>query len=457
MRTLTVIILSFCFSVNLIAQEKESEIQEYPEFSLLRSTEDYSFLANSDDHNSFWKSLKYLSLGEQSYVSLGGDIRTEFQILSNEEWEEGNNDQAMFQRFMFHSDWHLSSQVRVFAQLKHGFTVGRNGPRNILDDDVLDFHQLFVSLKVNNSTIEIGRQELKYGSRRLISVREGTNIRQSFDGVRWKYEKKNHKVDLLAYAYNPQQTEFFDNEVNLDRLIWGAYWVVNLPQFENLNFDIYYLGVRNRETRFEEGNDRELRHSLGIRHWGTKQNFHFNNEAIFQFGSFGNGNISAWTISTDISYKLPGSHNKKIGLKAEIISGDNDPSDGDLQTFNALYPRGGYFGLLAVIGPANLIDVHPSFKMSLNDRWNLSLDWDFFWRHRLSDGIYFPSGRLNLASDSSNERFIGHQPGVQLSYVANRFLELEASCFLFIAGDHIDQVSDGSNFSQFGTSINFKF
>lgn len=432
--------------------------KNYPGFQLLRAAEDYRFLQKDLPPDNLWERIKYIPLAENSFVSFGGDLRSEMQFLRNEFWEKDNNDAALFQRFMFHSDWHFGDKVRLFGQLKSAHSFGRNGPDFFLNDDDLDFHQLFLGINLGQSTLEIGRRELTYGSRRLISFREGTNVRQSFDGARWIFRQENSRLDLLFYAYNPQNVGAFDNEINTDQLLWGAYFVWNVPQTEDLNFDFYYLGVDNESPRFEQGSLEETRHSIGMRQWGTKGAFRFNNEVLFQFGKFGEGNITAWTVSSETKYELPIERlPTTIGLKAEIISGDDDPTDADLQTFNALYPRGGYFGLLALIGPANLMDIHPSIEWTIGESWALNLDWDFFWRHQLNDGIYFPSGRLNVEGSTSEERFIGHQPGIQIGRPLNRFIEVEASYFYFFSGAFLKDISDGENFSQLGFSVNVKF
>ena len=45
----------------------------------------------------------------------------------------------------------------------------------------------------------------------------------------------------------------------------------------------------------------------------------------------------------------------------DIASGDDDPTDGDLETFNQLFPLGhAYFGYIDVIGRQNIIDVSPT-------------------------------------------------------------------------------------------------
>lgn len=57
----------------------------------------------------------------------------------------------------------------------------------------------------------------------------------------------------------------------------------------------------------------------------------------------------------------------EIGLKTELIRGDREYDDNKPETFNPLFPRGGYFGLAALIGPVNLIDIHPSLSFGFSD------------------------------------------------------------------------------------------
>lgn len=71
-------------------------------------------------------------------------------------------------------------------------------------------------------------------------------------------------------------------------------------------------------------------------------------------------------------------------MKTEIISGDKHSDDNHLQTFNPLYPRGAYFGLVALIGPSNLIDIHPSINFTLTEKLGLGFDYDIFGENQLA-------------------------------------------------------------------------
>ena len=91
---------------------------------------------------------------------------------------------------MLHTDWHLGKYVRVFVQLKSGLESFRTGGPRPIDEKKLDFEAAFVEVGTDERR-QLGGlagrpagAELRIG--RLVSVREGPNVRQSFDGAKLK-------------------------------------------------------------------------------------------------------------------------------------------------------------------------------------------------------------------------------------------------------------------------------
>jgi hypothetical protein len=116
----------------------------------------------------------------------------------------------------------------------------------------------------------------------------------------------------------------------------------------------------------------------------------FDDEALWQFGTFGSGNIRAWTVATETGYRFPNMPLKpRFSVKADISSGDH-PASNTLGTFNPLFPKGDYFGVLATTGPGpiNFIDVHPHVEIALPHNVAASFDWIVQWRESLDDGVY---------------------------------------------------------------------
>ncbi|PYM53061.1 MAG: alginate export family protein [Candidatus Rokuibacteriota bacterium] len=326
-----------------------------PSFQTLRYEEDYSFLRDPDCRTDVWDRIKYMPLNEAGdvYLSLGGDLRERYEYFHNAQWGQGPQDPDGFltQRYMAYLDLHLWPWGRFFGQLKSNLESGRTGGPRPTDRDELDVHQVFVDLSLPPDpqyalTLRTGRQELAYGSQRIISVREGPNVRQSFDAVRGILRYGSWRVD--AFVSQPAETNegIFDDKTDQKRRLWGVYAVGPSPAGQVLNLDTYYLGFRRQDAKFDTGIiAHELRHSLGIRLWGRAGDWDYNLEALDQFGKFGRSEIQAWTAASDIGYTLSGLPlTPRLGLKADIISGDRDRDDRTLGTFNALFPKGAYFG-----------------------------------------------------------------------------------------------------------------
>jgi len=430
---------------------------------LMRYDEDYSNLKYSS--RNFYNSLKFLPLSanKKVYLSLGGEIRAEFGGKINEDWinNQGFN-KSFLQRYSFYADLNISDNLRVFTQLNSALENGsKYGPAPV-DEDQLAVQNLFVEYRIlNDSTsklaFRVGRQEINYGSGRLISVREGTNVRQYFTGAKLMYATPRFAVDAFILEADEVNFGVFDNRPSHQANLWGVYSNLIIPK--GGNFDFYYLGTRRDDAEFEEGIEKEMRHTLATRYWKNGGGFTYNLEAAYQFGKFGAGNISAWTMAIELGYTFEETKFKpSINLRNDYISGDKKAGDGKLQTFNPLYPKGGYFGFNPLIGPSNLIDIHPYLTLQLTDRFSAQTDVVFNWRYSLGDGIYRPSGNFNTAGSVSNHRFIGTTYLLSADYRFNNQLSLSCGGQYFMVGDFIkDIVPQWTNSIFFNAQVSFKF
>jgi Alginate export len=438
--------------------------QDIPVFRSLRYEEDYSFLQQDTSAN-WYRRMKFTSLSKdrKTYLSYGGDVRFQYFFTKNEGWGDAPEDKDGYTlaRFLVYADLHAGKNFRTFVQLQTSLAGSRIAPGPV-DDNPLDLHQAFVDIKTKPSTatsftIRLGRQEFLYGSQRLISVREGPNNRQSFDAVRSLLTTGNYKVDFFYSHYVAAKKGIFDDRFNRNTKLWGAYIVRNkLPVFSNI--DIYYLGLWKRQAVFDDGSGKELRHSIGARIWDSKEDWNYDIEGLYQLGKFAGKNISAWTASISTSYTFSQSKLKpEIGLKTELISGDRHYDDNKLQTFNPLFPRGAYFGLAALIGPANLIDFHPSVALSVTKKLELGFDYDIFWRYSRHDGLYGVNGSLIYSGKNIVSDYIGDQPAVNLTYTPNNFLSFTTELTWFDAGSFLKSAGAGKDILFTGITTQLKF
>jgi len=433
-------------------------------FKLLRYDENYEFL--KDSNRNFYERLKFIPLNEEKnfYLSFGGEARYEYVDFNNEDWGRlgiGRNN-FLLQRYDLHADIHLGRTFRVFAQLRSALQDGRiNGPRGI-DEDQFNVQNLFLDVNLwqkedKKITIRAGRQELDYGSGRLISVREGPNARLYFTGGKIMYNSSRLSVDAFAMMADTINTGVFDNKMSKQLNLWGAYSKIILPKSGNL--DLYYLGIRRDESLFEEGAASERRHTIGTRFWKYGGGFIYNLEAAYQFGSFGSGNINAWTGSVDIGYMFENIKFKPtVNLRNDYISGDKNQGNGNLQTFNPLYPKGGYFGFSPQVGPVNLIDIHPYATMDLLSNLKMQVDVVLNWRYSTQDGVYRPSGMLNLRGSASDEKYIGTAYLANFTYSVNQYISVVSGIQYFKTGAFInDIIPNSKNGVFFNARLGFKF
>jgi hypothetical protein len=362
-------------------------------------------------------------------------------------------------------DIHYGKHVRTFLELKSGLNSFRYGGPRPIDEKKLDFQAGFLELGTssgsNSISLRVGRQELEYGSGRLIDVREGPNVRLSFDGIILKSKLHAWQIDGFAVRPDLDNPGFFDNAPNHAVGFWGVYASRVLPRKNSL--DVYYLGLDRKQATFERGSAQEVRHSLGARLSRPiateKADWDFDYEALWQFGTFGSANIEAWTAASETGYRMPRMPLKpRFSAKADISSGDN-PNSKTLGTFNPLFPKGNYFGVLATTGPGpiNFIDVHPRIETALPDDVSVSFDWIVQWRENINDGVYAVPGFLIRAADGSRARFVGDRPGTEVRWQANRHLWFQADYGIFYAGRFLKETQPGRNLNYWALWAGYKF
>lgn len=316
--------------------------------------------------------------------------------------------------------------VRGLAEISAAFDHGSEDPNSPVEENQVAIQRLWgeFDLLDDGSTtlaVRVGRDEWRLGSQRLVGWRDGTNVRRRFDGARVFIHSGAWDAQVLFGGEVENDPGVFDDELFTNRLLWGVYATRALPFDLPGKVDIYYLGFDDERGRTLSLTGQETRHSVGTRLFGKENGWDWNWEFVYQFGRFaapdGTRNISAWTAASITGYRfedLPLS--PRLALSANIASGDGDPSDNTVASFNALFPRGSYFSELAQLGPRNFYNLNPYLSLQLSDRLTLITDINFFWRYSTNDGVYGPPGNLLRGPNGSNERFVNTAVSVNFEW-----------------------------------------
>ncbi len=457
MRGLSIILLAATGALALGAEE--------PAFQTLRYNEDWSFLQDSSRRADWLDPLKFIPLQSTNvYVSFGGEARLKYERYEEPVFNQKPADENGFllQRYLVHADLHATPYFRGFVQLQSSLEDFRYGGPRPTDRDDLDLHQAFFDARLpvrgdDSLTLRAGRQEMAYGSQRLISVRESPNNRLAFDAVRVLTQFGKWHADAWLGQPVEIDTGTFDDQRIRETTFWGGYVTGPLPFVPGLNADFYYLGLSRENAKFARGTADETSHSFGTRLFGKRGALDWNFEFVGQFGSFGHADIRAWTAASDTGWTFDSAPAKpRVFLRADIASGDHGGSN--LGTFNPLFPRGSYFNEAALIGPQNIMDLQPGVDFALTRTLKLTTSCDFVWRESLDDGVYGVALNLQVPPGASRERYVGTFPSASLAWQVGRHLNLTLNYVAYLFGDFVKQSVPGQrNGSYISAVATFRF
>jgi Alginate export len=463
--------------VSAPTQEQQGTSLQRPTYTFLRFDEDWSFLQDRSLRTDVWDPIKYIPLHldrPKEYLSIGGEFRGTYERVLNDNFSRTPFPNYSFgmQRFQLFADGHINPYFRFFIQFESGLEQGRSGGARPIDLKRLDFLNAFVELRFlhseNSPTFRIGRQELHFGSGRLVSVREGPNVRQGFYAIRVNEKIRRWTIDGFASEPAQDNPDFFDNAPLNTTKFWGVYSSHPWNARKGQSFDLYYFGIDRATATFNSGTAHELRHTIGgrlvapapvigdSRRWLP----HYDVEAIFQFGDFGSRDIRAWGIASEFGYNLPSLPlNPYIGLRADVNSGDSGNPHGPLGTFNPLFPPGGYFGVLndTGLGPVNFRDLHPDLHLNLPHNITLDADWLIQWRQSLHDGLYDVPGNLLVPNVPTDARFVGHRPGLEARWQIDRHAYIQGDYGVFFAGSFLRAAGRPHNLNYTSVWVGYKF
>lgn len=448
---------SILFALLLFSSVGLAEESEHA-FKSNRWQENYQYLAIQTQRTAYEK-LKYVPLlpdRDDVFLSLGGNFRERMNNYDNDlfglfEQAEGTQ---FLHRFLVHADFRATEHFRGFVQL--GSYLSNNGglEKGPFDNNSIDLQQAFVDLNDAAWSLRVGRQEFDMGSSRLISVREGQNVRRAFDGVHVALH--NYLVDLEAFGFEELKVSptSFDDQGNPKEKLWGlnSKW-----SFKATNTEFYYVGLQRKNAKYQNLMADETRHSFGARLFGKQAGWDWNYEGIYQTGTYGQLTINAWTAASSTGYTFNAlKWRPRLGLSANIASGDDNAKDNQLNTFNPLYPNLSYFEEAAMLAPQNFFNLMPNLAIQPLTNVRLSVDWNFFWRLSKNDAVYVRGLKPLTQTLGVNGQFVTHAISANMEWEINKHLSLGLSYSHFFAGQVITEAG-GHDGDYVRTQLNVVF
>lgn len=386
-------------------------------------------------------SLKCVRVADDVTLTLGGALRERAEAFRNPGFGlQLADDHVFLTRASLHADLRYRDDVRAFIELGYADQTGRQGAPAATDVDRGDLLQGFIdvagAIGRGRATLRGGRQEVSFGSSRLVSVRDSPNVRRAFDGVRAFWTKDGRRVDAFFLRPVALRRGAFDDRASGGEHLGGLY--VTTPLAGPLKADLYWFDYGRDHARFARGVAEERRKSIGTRIFGVARNFDWDLEGVYQWGRFGARDIAAWTLASHVGYSFAAAPlGPRLGVKADIASGDKGGRA--LGAFNALYPKLPYFSEANLVAPTNFIDLHPELTVSPATRVKLSAGWNILWRQTVRDAVYGPPLAPVAGTAGRGGRYTGQQAILGLDWQPKPDVAVSAGYVHFSPGDALRQ------------------
>ena len=442
------------------------QVQSARVYRLNLADEDWSFLADRALWQDRFDPIKYIPLfGGKSYLTLGGEarVRPEGFRIRGGDGADSIIDNYAFQRYLFSADWRLGKRFRLYGEFQSGLINGKIASPRPADKNVADMHQAFFQFNTRKDrprqfALMVGRQEMTIGSSRLISASQGLNVKRSFDGVTATYRSNLWSVEGGAAKLVAVTPGTFDDEPSPEQEFWGVAFARRNLLYTGGTGAGYYLGVARDQSVYAQGIGPEHRHTFGFKYAGVWKAFDFNYDVIGQWGDFNGANVNAWAVAFENAVRFAEwPFRPRFTLKVNSASGDRDPADPKLQSFNPLFPGSSYSGIVGLLGPTNLSDITPGAQFVLPHRVTLIFEAPSYFRTSTKDAIYNIELRPLIFVPASRERYVGTNPGVVAIWAATRHLSFTGVISRLLPGPYLEQSFVRHGFGFYSGSITYRF
>jgi hypothetical protein len=439
-----------------------------PTFLNLRYDEDFSYLDGAPESYTadVFDPIKNAHLAEHWRLTLGGEFRYRLEAETNQAFGATEPAQDTFHlfRYTLHADMKYRDSFRVFVQGLSAFDEDRDLAPRGSDENKGDLQQLFFDLRVRGDdlplTLRLGRQELQYGAERFVSPFDWADVRRRFDGIKLFVHGDAWNVDLWYAKPVVVQAKRRDR-LDEDYDFYGCY--VTYKQIPRHVLDVYILAQHNtgNPTNVNGRAGDFTRYTLGSRFRGKTAGFDYETEWAGQWGHWARDSIQAWAWAVDGGYTFDeASWSPRVGLGFDWATGDDDPADGTVGTFDQLFPLGHqYLGFLDLVGRQNVAAVNVSLTARpIAKKVTSRLAFYSFWLSENEDALYNAGGAAVRRDPSGRS---GHDVGHELDWTIVWTIDVHQSVLFgyshFWDGGFIQETSFSENADLLYVQYAYKF
>ena len=311
----------------------------------------------------------------------------------------------------------------------------------------------------DTARLQLGRQTMDFGSRRLIARNRFRNTINNFTGINTSWTAASGHT-LRAFYFLPVNRLPADtpsllrnhteaDEEDFDWQFWGV--AAEMPQLlPNINGELFLFGMHEDDSPDQATADRTL-YTPGFRLYRKPATGQFDAEleSVFQAGHSRSSTAATNTTDFDhfahfqhveVGYSFAVQWSPRLVVQFDYASGDDNPNDDNNNRFDTLFGARRFdFGPTGIYGSfarSNLIS--PGYRLFLKPhaRFNIMFAHRFYWLAADRDawttsGVRDPTGKSGS--------YLGAQPEIRLQWdILPGNAQLEAGAAYLFSGEFED-------------------
>lgn len=392
---------------------------------------DFSYL--DDPSYTGWMpgdALKRMSIADIATVDVGGQYRMRYHGEHNHRGRglTGLDDDFLLHRTRLFVNSEIGDYFRVYVEGIDAESNYENFPPRAIEVNRSDILNLFLDVRLYGDdngalTARVGRQELIYGSQRLVSPLDWANTRRTFEGYKVFWAGDDWDIDAFYVRPVVVDPGNFDSP-DYRQEFMGVY--SSYKALEDKTVDFYYLGYNAPDFKFD---------TWGTRLQASRDQWLFEVEGALQTGEFLGQDHTAGATTIGLGRNLSDGFdwNPVLWAYYDYASGHETIGNG----FHHLFPLGHrYLGFMDLFGRRNIESFNMLLTLDPHERVKLLAWYYYLWLENPNDVPYTvvmtpfnPDNRPNAAE-------LGHELDLMATITINPRATLILGYSHFFAGDY---------------------
>lgn len=389
---------------------------------------------------------------QEPRYEFGAELRARAQTRNGGGDDPTKEDAFTTTRLRFDATMRPTRHVRIFVEAQDSHVQGFASDR---DDralkDPVDIRQGYLALGDDDGplTLFVGRRELSFIDERIIGVRNWSNISPAWDGSELVLRRGKDSVNLLAVT----QVDISDgfDPPSRTRWVYGAVGVIGSGLGGHQIEPFFFTSRRPVDLSSNLGG---VLRTAGSRFSGLlAETWDYQVILAGQGGRTQNRSQGAWMGVWALGKTLEQRRLRpRLGVEWSYASGDSDPQDGRIGTFDTLFPGPHrIYGVQDIVSLRNLRALKTGVELHPRRAWQVNVDFLDLRLASRHDGLYQTNfvARAHAPLGGASSAHIGSEVDVVLRYAPTAKVEVSFGVSRFAAGQFVVREVPGGDSQTF--------